>query len=693
MNTEISRLRNIGISAHIDSGKTTLTERILYYTGKIHAMHEVKGKDGVGAVMDSMELEKERGITIASAATNAEWNNYSINIIDTPGHIDFTVEVERALRVLDGAILVLCAVGGVQSQSITVDRQMKRYNVPRLAFVNKCDRTGANPVNVTEQLREQLGLNAVMIQLPIGLGDVFEGVVDLITMKAVYYDGKMGDNIRIEGIQDSLLEKAEKAREEMLDKISICCDDLTEAILEEKVTEELIHNAIRKGVLSLCLVPVLIGSAYKNKGVQTLLDAIVEYLPSPVDVENKALDKDDNEKEVLLKPDQELSAVIHAFKTEDGKYGQLTYIRIYQGAIKKGDELINTRDKRKIRIGRLLRMHSNNMEEITEALPGDIVALFGVECASGDTFTGDNLNYSMTSMFVPKPVISISAKAPDKMSNDVMSKAINRFSKEDPTFRAFVDSESGETILEGMGELHLDVYIERMKREYKIDVQTGKPQVAYRETISSRNEFNYTHKKQSGGAGQFARIAGIIEPSESGDFEFVNEIKGGAIPKEYIPACQKGFEESFKKGALIGFPVIGIKIILNDGTTHDVDSSEMAFRAAAIGAFREVYRRCKPIILEPVMKVSVEGPEDFQGAILAGINQRRGIIAGVTDVGTFIRVDGYVPLAEMFGYSTSLRSSTQGKAEFTMEFHKYEKVPQNTAEALAKEYEKSDKKK
>lgn len=691
MKPEIEKLRNIGISAHIDSGKTTLTERILFYTQKIHAMHEVRGKDGVGAVMDSMELEKERGITIASAATNTSWRDASINIIDTPGHVDFTVEVERALRVLDGAVLVLCAVGGVQSQSITVDRQMKRYKVPRVAFINKCDRSGSDPEKVTQQLRDQLDLNAVMLQIPIGLEDNMKGVVDLVSMKAVYFEGQQGQDLRIDEIPSEIAEKANQKREELLDAVSMCCDDLTEAILEEKVTDDLLKSAIRKGTLSLGLVPVLMGSAYKNKGVQPLLDAVVDYLPSPVDVENIALDRDRDEAEVILKPDPELPTIAHAFKLEDGQYGQLTYIRVYQGKVLKGTELVNTRTSRKIRIGRLVRMHAGEMEEIQEAYAGDIVALFGIDCASGDTFTGGALNYTMTSMYVAKPVISLAVRAADKKNADTMSKAINRFCKEDPTFRSFVDPESNQTIIEGMGELHLDVYLERMRREYKVSLESGQPQVAFRETISVPVDFNYTHKKQSGGAGQFGRVAGTIGPSESGEYEFVDEIKGGVIPKEYVPSCDKGFQECMKKGTLIGFPITGVRITINDGATHPVDSSDKAFQAAAIGAFREVYSKCQPVVMEPVMKVSVEGPEEFQGAILASLNQRRGVIAGVTDSGSFIRVDAHVPLSEMFGYSTTLRSATQGKAEFSMEFHKYEKVPASVTEELVKEFEKKKK--
>ena len=691
MNTDISKMRNIGISAHIDSGKTTLTERILFYCKKIHAIHEVRGKDGVGATMDSMELEKERGITIASAATSVNWKGYDINIIDTPGHVDFTIEVERALRVLDGAVLVLCSVAGVQSQSITVDRQMKRYNVPRIAFVNKCDRTGADPLKVKDQLVEKLGHNAVMIQLPIGLEDKHEGLIDLVTMKAIYYRGPDGEDIEITDIPSDLLAEAEEKREEMLDAVSMFSDELMEAMMEESVTEDMINDAIRKGTISQELTPVCLGSAYKNKGVQALLDAGTRYLPDPTEVENIALDLDDEEKEIVLEHDLAKSNVALAFKLEDGQYGQLTYIRVYQGHIKKGSELYNTRSRKKFKVGRLIKMHSDHMEDITDAECGDIAALFGVECASGDTFVQTGLNYSMTSMFVPAPVISLAISPKDKKAADNMAKALNRFTKEDPTFRTFVDQESNQTIVQGMGELHLEVYIERMKREYDAEVEIGQPQVAYREAISRMAEFNYTHKKQSGGSGQYGRIAGFIEPLDD-EYEFVNKIKGGAIPTEYIPACDKGFKASLDKGSLIGFPIVGVKVTINDGQSHSVDSSDMAFRLAARGAFRDAYVRAKPVILEPIMKVAIEGPTEFQGNVFGSINQRRGIIVSSADEGTFSTVDAEVPLSEMFGFSTTLRSLTQGKAEFSMEFLKYGKVPKSISEELIKEYEEKRKK-
>ncbi len=687
MARDISKMRNIGISAHIDSGKTTLTERILFYCEKIHAIHEVRGKDGVGATMDSMELERERGITIASASTNVSWKDHPINIIDTPGHVDFTIEVERSLRVLDGAVLVLCSVGGVQSQSITVDRQLNRYNVPFVAFVNKADRTGANPLKVREQLREKLGHNAVMMQLPIGLEDKFEGLVDLVTMQAVYFDGAAGEELRYAEIPADLKDQADAHHEELIDAVSMFSDELAEAYLDGQVTEEMIHEAVRAGVLQRGFTPVFVGSAYKNKGVQTLLDAVIRYLPSPLQVTNSALDLDRDEEPVNLESNNDAKTVALAFKLEDTNYGQLTYIRIYQGTVRKGAELFNTRSQKKFKVGRLIRMHANHMEDITEAPAGDIVALFGIDCASGDTFCHPDLNYSMTSMYVPNAVISLAVTPKDKKAADNMAKALNRFSKEDPTFRTYVDPESQETIIQGMGELHLDVYVERMRREYKAEVETGAPQVAYRETITQTAEFNYIHKKQTGGQGQFGRVQGYIEPLEDGDYEFSDEIRGGAIPKEYIPSVDKGIRIAMEKGPTIGFPIVGVRAVINDGSYHPVDSSDMAFQTAGLMAFRDAYKRAKSQILEPIMKVVVEGPTEFQGNVFASINQRRGIIHASSEDGAFSVVEAEVPLSEMFGFSTVLRSLTQGKAEYSMEFEKYGRVPKSIAEELTKSYQ------
>ena len=693
MKANLENLRNIGISAHIDSGKTTLTERILFYTQRIHAIHEVRGKDGVGAKMDSMELEKERGITIQSAATYCSWKGYAINIIDTPGHVDFTIEVERALRVLDGAVLILCSVGGVQSQSITVNRQMTRYKVPRIVFINKCDRTGANPYRVAQQVRDKLDLNAVLMQIPIGLEGDLKGIVDLVAMKALYFEGANGEVVKEAEIPAELQEEAEAKREELLDAASMFSEELMEAILEGTPTEEMIRKAVRTGTLSLELVPVFMGSAYKNKGVQTMLDAVTEYLPTPKDIKNTALDLKNDEKEITLTPDPAAPLISLAFKLEDGRYGQLTYIRIYQGTLRKGDTIVNSRDGKKVKVGRLVRMHSDEMEDIEEASAGDIVALFGIDCASGDTFPSPDISVSMSSMPVPEPVISLAILPVDNKAQVNMSKALNRFTKEDPTFRTYVDHETNETIISGMGELHLEVYIERMKREYKAEVQVGQPQVAYRETITQRAEFNYTHKKQTGGSGQFGRVAGFMEPmTEEVEYEFVDQIVGGAIPREFISSCDKGFQKSLVKGSLAGAPVTGVRVAINDGASHAVDSSDVAFQLAAIGAFKEGYQKAKPVILEPIMKVAVEGPSEFQGAVMGSLNQRRGIIVGTVEEANYTSVEAEVPLSEMFGYSTVLRSLTQGKAEFTMEFATYKQVPKSVSEEIIKKFQEEKQK-
>ncbi|GAB6269193.1 MAG: elongation factor G [Smithella sp.] len=686
MKIEDQKIRNIGISAHIDSGKTTLTERILFYTKRIHAIHDVKGKDGVGATMDSMELEKERGITIASAATYCEWKGHEINIIDTPGHVDFTMEVERSLRVLDGAILVLCAVGGVQSQSITVDRQMKRYKVPSIAFINKCDRSGANPFRVINQLKSKLGHNAVAMQIPIGLENEAEGVVDLVSMKALYFDGDNGEIVREAEIPPNLLEDARTKREELIDAASVFSDELTEAILNEsEISSELIYSAMRIGTLQRKITPVYMGSAYKNKAIQPMLDGVSYLLPCPSDVENVAMDMDNNEELIVLENDPEKPIVALAFKLEDGKYGQLTYVRVYQGTVAKGSIIVNIRNGKKVKVGRVVRMHADQMEDVEYLKSGYIGALFGIECSSGDTFTSPGTNVTMISMYVPKPVISAAITTKDNKSQMAMAKALNRFCKEDPTFKSFVDPETNETIIEGMGELHLDIYVERMRREYGADVTTGNPRVAYRETITQHADFNYTHKKQTGGSGQFARIAGFIEPVSDADFVFENKIFGGAIPTQFISACEKGFKQSMAKGPKLEFPITGVKVLINDGASHAVDSSDMAFQACARGAFKDAYLRAKPVIHEPIMKVVVETPTEFQGAVMGLLNQRRGMIIGSQDEDVMCVIESQVPLAEMFGFSTILRSATQGKAQFTMEFSIYRQVPQSIAEKITLE--------
>ncbi|MCU0559039.1 MAG: elongation factor G [Desulfobacterales bacterium] len=693
MKKNIRNVRNLGISAHIDSGKTTLTERILFYTKRIHAMHDVKGKDGVGAFMDSMELERERGITIASAATFCEWKGHEINIIDTPGHVDFTIEVERSLRVLDGAILVLCAVGGVQSQSITVDQQMRRYKVPCIAFVNKCDRSGANPFRVVDQLKQKLGHQAVAMQLPIGLESDFSGVVDLLEMKAVYFDGEKGETIRVEEIPEGLQELAASKRVELLDAASMFSDELMEALLEEReVGRELVLAALRTAVLTRSLTPVFMGSAYKNKGIQLLLDAVNDLLPCPSEVENTALDMDRDEAPVALSADPAAPLVALAFKLEDRTYGQLTYLRVYQGALGKGDTIVNVRTGRKIKVGRLVRMHADQMEEIDAIPAGYIGALFGVDCASGDTFVAPGLSLTMTSMYVPRPVISLAIHPKDHKAEINMSKALNRFTKEDPTFKTHVNPETNETIISGMGELHLEVYIERMHREYGAEVAAGAPRVAYRETITQRAEFDYLHKKQTGGSGQYGRVCGWMEPTAEADFEFDNQVVGGSIPTQFIAACEKGFRDCMAKGPKMEFPITGVKVVINDGASHAVDSSDMAFQAAARGAFQQGYFKAKPVIQEPVMKVVVETPTAFQGPVMGSLNQRRGMIVGAQDEGALCVIECQVPLAEMFGYSTVLRSLTQGQAQFTMEFLAYKQVPHSIAEELEKKAAENKKK-
>ncbi|MCA2959699.1 MAG: elongation factor G [Silvanigrellales bacterium] len=690
MATDLSFVRNIGISAHIDSGKTTLSERILFYTGKIHKIEEVKGKSGVGATMDFMDLEREKGITIQSAATFCQWGDYEVNLIDTPGHVDFTVEVERALRVLDGAVLVLCSVAGVQSQSITVDRQMRRYKVPRIAFVNKMDRAGANPYRVCDQLREKLGHNSHLITLPIGAEDQFKGIISLVHMKAYYFDGANGENIREEEIPADMVEKSKEYRDSLIGALADFDDALAEKYLggEEPTMDEL-KAVLRKATLSLNFTPVMCGSAFKNKGVQLLLDAVTYYLPNPMEIVNEAFDQDKDEEKVVVQSDASKPLVMLAFKLEDGRYGQLTYMRVYQGTVKKGDTITNIHNEKRVKVSRLVRMNANEMIDIDEAKAGDIVALFGVECASGDTFTDGNVRYTMSAMFVPNSVISLAVAPKDKSSLAKFSQALNRFTKEDPTFRVHRDEESGETIISGMGELHLEIYVERMKREYACEVIVGKPQVNFRETIVQRAEINYTHKKQSGGSGQFARIIGFMEPLPADAvkaYEFVDETVGGSIPRQFIPACDKGFQEQVKTGQLVGAQVVGVRLVVNDGLHHPVDSNEMAFKTCAMAGFREAYPAAKPTILEPIMKVGIEGPEEFSGTMMGLISQRRGTLTGSATNGGYAQIDAEVPLSEMFGFSTDLRSGTQGKGEFSMEFLKYAAVPRNVQEEMIEKY-------
>jgi len=644
-------------------------------------------------VMDSMDLEREKGITIQSAATFCEWKDYTINLIDTPGHVDFTVEVERALRVLDGAIMVLCGVSGVQSQSITVDRQMKRYNVPRLAFVNKLDRAGANPTRVIGAMREKLFLNAAAVQVPIGLEDQHKGVVDLVKMRAFYFDGENGENIREEEIPSDMRAACEEKRLEMISNLADVDDIVGEKFLmEEPMDEAFLKAGIRRATIALKYVPVFMGSAYKNKGVQILLDGVSDFLPNPTEVRNEALDQNKAEEKVVIPSDTTAPLVALAFKLEDGRYGQLTYMRVYSGTVRKGDTIFNiSQGDKKIKIPRIVRMHSNVMVDVEEARAGDICAFFGVECASGDTFTEGKTRVTMTSMFIPAAVISLAVSPKDKAGQANFSKALNRFTKEDPTLRVHRDEESAETILSGMGELHLEIYIERMKREYACEVIAGKPQVAFRETITAPANFNYTHRKQTGGSGQFAKVMGVMEPIVPLDltkpYEFVDEVTGGTIPREYIPSCDKGFQEQLKKGMLIGALVVGVRMKIQDGAYHDVDSSDIAFRIAAMAAVREVYMGARPTILEPIMKLEVQAPEEFQGSVMGQVNQRRGVILGSTTMEGYVTIEGMVPLVEMFGYSTDLRSATQGKGEFTMEFAQYQAVPRNVQDEMVKKYQ------
>ncbi|HKQ50657.1 MAG TPA: elongation factor G [Phycisphaerae bacterium] len=674
----LSRLRNVGISAHIDSGKTTLTERMLFYAGRIHKIEEVKG-GGDGATMDHMDLERERGITITSAATQVGWDDALINVIDTPGHVDFTVEVERSLRVLDGAILVLCGVAGVQSQSITVDRQMKRYQVPRICFINKLDRQGADPVNVVKGLEEKLDLRTVQLQLPIGLGNALEGIIDLIRMKAAYFDGANGEKIRWEDIPAAMKDDAVSARTGMLDALSLYDDELLSIMLEEKpVPEELIHAIVRRGTIAGQFAPVLMGSAYKNKGVQLLLDAIVRYLPSPLDREIFALDLDNDEAEVPLEANPDAPLVSLAFKLVDETFGQLTFMRVYQGKMHRGERYICSRTRKPQRFSRIVRMHADEREDIDSAAAGDIVAVVGLDCVSGDTFCGEDANYSLESMHIMDPVISLAISPAKTADRDKFSKALSRFSKEDPTFHVSSDPETGDTLISGMGELHLDIYCERIRREYKVELTVGQPKVSYREAPSRGVEYNYKHKKQTGGAGQYAHVVGRLEQlpedHESG-YEFENKVFGGRIPTEYIPSVDKGFHSMLNKGPLAGYPITGVKMILEDGSSHDVDSSDMAFQICARDAFREAFLNSKPILLEPIMKVQVETPAEFQGPIIGDLSARRGLVMGSEARGPLTVIDAEVPLARMFGYATDVRSFSQGKASFTMEFLKYKRVP------------------
>jgi elongation factor G len=680
---EIRRIRNIGISAHIDSGKTTLSERILFYSGRIHRMGEVHDA-ARGAVMDYMELERERGITITAAATSVTWLDHEINLIDTPGHVDFTVEVERSLRALDGAILVLCGVGGVQSQSLTVDRQMKRYGVPRIAFINKLDRVGADPARVIQEIEEKLGVEAVPLQIPIGLENEHRGVVDLVTMEAVYFDGDAGQNVLRTALPDDLREAAERARQGMLDTLSLYDDELMEKLLEEhEVDAARLQQTIRRLTIAREIVPVLMGSAFKNKGVQLLLDAIVQYIPSPLDCVYFARDNDNDGAEVALTADPDAPPVLMAFKLVEESFGQLTYVRVYQGVVRKSQALRNTRVRKNVRIGRMVRMHANDREDCDHAGPGDIVALIGVDCASGDTFCDERVNYALENIHTPEPVISLAVAPQKSQDRDRLAKALARFVREDPTFHVRTDQETGETIIAGVGELQLEVYIERIRREYNCAVTTGAPRVNYREAATRPAPFNYKHKKQTGGAGQYGHVVGHIEPlpaDATEDYVFENEVTGGRIPTEYIPSCDKGFQAARMAGPLAGYEVVRVKVVLEDGSWHAVDSSDIAFQIAAREAFKEACRQAAPAILEPIMKVEIEVPTEQQGGVVGDLSARRGTILGTDPRGDVTVVTCEVPLSEMFGYATDLRSMTQGRGTFSMEFGCYRVAPRSVQE-------------
>ncbi|XP_055332891.1 elongation factor G, mitochondrial-like [Paramacrobiotus metropolitanus] len=695
---EVEKIRNMGISAHIDSGKTTLSERILYYTGRIEEMHEVKGKDQVGAVMDSMELERQRGITIKSAATYTEWNGKNINFIDTPGHVDFTVEVERALRVLDGAILVLCAVGGVQSQTLTVNRQMARYHVPTIGFINKLDRLSADPKRVLMLMREKLHHNAAFIQLPIGLESKFSGIVDLINERAIYFDGENGETVRYDAIPKDMLAEVKDRRQELIEHVSNADETLGNLFLEEKTpTVQDLMAGIRRACLKREFTPVLVGSALKNKGVQPLLDAVIDFLPNPAERENYGLletTKGAEPEHVPLNPARDdLHPFLGlAFKIDVTRYGQLTYIRVYQGCMRRGDFVWNARTGKKVKVGRLVRMHSADMEDVTEVYAGDICALFGVDCASGDTFvTQHDYRVSMESMHIPEPVISMSLTAKDSTVTENFSKAINRFTKEDPTFRVHYDGEMKEMICQGMGELHLEIYAQRMEREYNTPVILGKPKVAFRETLTAPVQFDYLHKRQSGGAGQYGRVIGTLEPLEPArnlEVLFKDLTVGTNLPKPFIPAVEKGFRHACEKGPLMGAKASGIRFVVKDGAHHIVDSNEIAFMLAAQGAMEDCYEQGKWQILEPIMTVEVNAPIEFQGQVTAQLQRRQGMVTGTDSAHDWFSVFVEIPLNEMFGYSSELRGATQGKGEFTMEYCRYSPCLPATQEALIQQYQK-----
>ncbi len=684
--TPINKVRNIGIAAHIDAGKTTTTERILFYTGMSHKIGEVH--DGA-ATMDWMEQEKERGITITSAATTCFWNEHQINIIDTPGHVDFTIEVERSMRVLDGAVAVFCAVGGVQPQSETVWRQANRYKVPRMVFVNKMDRVGADFYEVERQIKERLKANPVPVQIPIGAEDNFKGVIDLVQMKALVWEDEaaMGSKYEVQEIPAELADKAAEYREKMIEAISETTDELLEKYLGgEELTEKEIKDALKAGCLAMDIVPMLCGTAFKNKGVQPLLDAVVDYMPAPTEVAAiKGEYEDGSETTVESTDDGPFAALAFKIMT-DPFVGQLAFIRVYRGILESGSYVYNTTKGKKERVGRLLKMHSNKREEIKELYAGEIGAVVGLkDTLTGDTLASEKDKVILERMDFPDPVISVAVEPKTKADQEKMGIALQKLAQEDPSFRVETDEESGQTIISGMGELHLEILVDRMLREFKVDAEVGQPQVAYRETIKKSVEQEYKYAKQSGGRGQYGHVFIRLEPLEPGEgYEFVNDIKGGAIPREFIPAVDKGLQEAMQGGVLAGYPVEDVKVTLYDGSYHDVDSSEMAFKLAASMAFKEGARKADAIILEPMMKVEVETPEEFMGDVIGDLNRRRGQVSSMDDRGGNKIVNAFCPLSEMFGYSTDLRSQTQGRASYSMEFDHYEEVPRNVAEEIIK---------
>ena len=679
----LEKTRNIGIMAHIDAGKTTTTERVLYYTGKIHKIGETH--EGASQ-MDWMEQEQERGITITSAATTAQWNGYRVNIIDTPGHVDFTVEVERSLRVLDGAVTVLDAKAGVEPQTETVWRQATTYGVPRIVFANKMDATGADFIMSLESLEKRLGVQGVAIQLPIGAEDAFEGIIDLIKMKAVYFEGAKGENVIYKEIPEEYMAQAEEYRAKMLDQAATYDDDLLMKVLEgEEVTEEEIKAAIRKGTLAVELFPVLCGSAYKDKGVQPMLDAVIDFLPAPTDIPSiKGTDEDGNEVERHASDDEPFSAL--AFKImADPFVGKLTFFRVYSGTCQSGSYVLNSTKDKKERVGRILQMHANKRNEIDEVYAGDIAAAVGFKnTTTGDTICDEKNFVILEKMEFPEPVIQLAIEPKTKQDQDKLSNGLIKLAEEDPTFKTFTNPETGDTVIAGMGELHLDVIVDRLKREFKVEANVGAPQVAYRETITQAAECEGKYVKQSGGRGQYGHVWIKFEPNEGKGFEFVDAIVGGAVPREYINSVKVGLEDALETGMIAGYPVLDVKATLFDGSYHDVDSSEMAYKVAASLALKNAAKKCGPVLLEPIMAVEVTAPSEYLGSVMGDISSRRGMIEGQEERGNAISVQASVPLSEMFGYATDLRSFTQGRGNYTMQFDRYEAAPKSIREEIIK---------